>query len=236
MCPKARNGRLARLLVLRAKKPLNEEDNAMQKALVVDDHPFIRASVCLQLRQERLDIIGQADNGVDAVQLAREHTPDLVILDIIMPGLDGLQVMARMRALPQPPKILVLTSQLAECFSLRCMKAGAAGFVSKSDDLCELSKAVLALRSGYSYFPEVSLSSVNRQDIHASEAQRLSGLSDREVIILQHLSRGLSNKAIGETMLLSNKTISTYKSRLLDKLRVGSVIELADVARRNLLI
>jgi two-component system response regulator EvgA len=208
----------------------------MQNALVVDDHPFIRASVCLQLRQERIEIIGQTDNGVDAVQLAREHAPDLVILDIVMPGLDGLQVMSRLRALERPPKILVLTSQLAECFSLRCMRAGAAGFVSKADDLCELSKAVLALRSGYSYFPEVSLGSVHRQDLHASEGQRLASLSDREVIILQHLSRGLGNKAIGEAMLLSNKTVSTYKARLLDKLRVGSVVELADLARRNQLI
>ncbi|WP_194791350.1 response regulator transcription factor [Pseudomonas sp. UFMG81] len=208
----------------------------MQNALVVDDHPFIRASVCLQLRQERIEIIGQTDNGVDAVQLAREHAPDLVILDIVMPGLDGLQVMSRLRALERPPKILVLTSQLAECFSLRCMRAGAAGFVSKADDLCELSKAVLALRSGYSYFPEVSLGTVHRKDLHASEGQRLASLSDREVIILQHLSRGLGNKAIGEAMLLSNKTVSTYKARLLDKLRVGSVVELADLARRNQLI
>ncbi|MEN8638394.1 response regulator transcription factor [Pseudomonas sichuanensis] len=206
------------------------------KALVVDDHPFIRASVCLQLRQDRLDVVGQADNGIDAVRLARERGPDLVVLDITMPGLDGLQVIERIRAQDRPAKILVLTSQLADYFSLRCMKAGAAGFVSKCDDLSELSKAVLALRSGYTYFPDVALSSVHRQDIAASETQRIAGLSDREVIILQQLAKGMSNKAIGEQMLLSNKTISTYKARLLEKLRVTSVVDLADLARRNLLI
>ncbi|MFK3774572.1 response regulator [Pseudomonas sp. NPDC089406] len=208
----------------------------MHKALVVDDHPFIRSSVCLQLRNDRLKVVGQADNGVDAVRLAREQKPDLVILDITIPGLDGLQVLSRLRAMEQPPKVLILTSQLADFFSLRCMKAGAAGFVSKSDDLRELSKAVLALRSGYTYFPDVALSSVCRQDMTTSEGERLARLSDREMIILQHLARGLSNKAIAERMLLSNKTISTYKARLLDKLRVGSVVELADLARRNLLV
>lgn len=76
----------------------------MHKALVVDDHPFIRSSVCLQLRNDRLKVVGQADNGVDAVRLAREQKPDLVILDITIPGLDGLQVLSRLRAMEQPPR------------------------------------------------------------------------------------------------------------------------------------
>ncbi|UBM26525.1 response regulator transcription factor [Pseudomonas sp. p1(2021b)] len=206
------------------------------KVLIVDDHPFIRSSVSIQLRQDRLEVVGQADNGVDAVRLVRECSPDLVVLDLVLPDMDGLQVLVRIREMPRPPKVLVLTSQLADFFSLRCMRAGASGFLSKSDSLQELSKAVLALRSGYSYFPDVSFSSVNHGDMIASEAQRIASLSNREVIILQYLARGMSNKAIGELMLLSNKTISTYKTRLLEKLRVGSVIELADLARRNFLI
>ncbi len=69
----------------------------MYKVVVVDDHPFIRATVCMLLRKERLDVVGQADNGIDAVRLARELAPDLVILDIAMPGLDGLEVIARIK-------------------------------------------------------------------------------------------------------------------------------------------
>ncbi|MBF8743352.1 MULTISPECIES: response regulator transcription factor [Pseudomonas] len=206
------------------------------KVLVVDDHPFIRSSVCMQLCHDGHEVVGQTDNGIDAVRLARECIPDLVLLDIILPGLDGLQVLARTREIQPPPKVLVLTSQTADFFSLRCLKAGASGFLCKSDDLGELSKAVRALRSGYSYFPDVSLSSVKHEDLAFSEPQRLAMLSNREIIILQHLARGLSNKAIGEKMLLSNKTVSTYKGRLLEKLRVGSLIELADLARRNLMI
>jgi two-component system response regulator EvgA len=95
---------------------------------------------------------------------------------------------------------------------------------------------VRAVLSGYSYFPEVALSSVNRRDLQATEAQCIASLTDRELMVLQHLARGYSNKAIGEAMLLSNKTISTYKIRLLEKLRLSSLIDLADFARRNALI
>jgi two-component system response regulator EvgA len=202
----------------------------------VDDHPFIRSTVCTLLRQDRLEVIGQADNGLDAVRLARECVPDIMILDITLPGLDGLEVIARTRTMERPAKVLVLTSQQADYFSLRCMRAGAVGFVSKSDDLDELSKAVMAVLSGFTYFPAVAFSSVNRQDMQATEAQRIASLSDRELMILQQLARGMSNKAIGEAMLLSNKTISTYKTRLIEKLRVKSQVDLADIARRNQLI
>ncbi|MFJ3076149.1 MULTISPECIES: response regulator transcription factor [Pseudomonas] len=205
----------------------------MSKVLVVDDHPFIRASVCMQLRQDQHEVVGQADNGVDAVRLARECSPDIVILDLLIPGLDGLEVISRIKGLERPCKLLVLTSQPAENYSLRCMKAGASGFVSKTDDLVALSKAVVAVLSGYTFFPAVALSTVNRRELEDDEAQSIARLSDRELVILQQLAKGMSNKAIGEAMLLSNKTISTYKARLIEKLKVASLIDLADFARRN---
>ena len=208
----------------------------MYKAMIVDDHPFIRASVRMLLRQEEFDIVAETDNGVDAMRLIREHEPDIAILDISIPRMDGLEIITRVKAANMNIKLLVLTSQVAGYFSLRCMRLGASGFVSKNDDLSELRKAVMAIMSGYTYFPEVSLSSVNRFDCQASEAQRIERLTDRELLILQHLARGMSNKAIGDAMLLSNKTISTYKTRLLEKLRVASQVDLADLARRHALI
>ena len=205
----------------------------MSKVLVVDDHPFIRASVCMQLRQDQHEVVGQADNGIDAVRLARECSPDIVILDLLIPGLDGLEVISRIKGLERPCKLLVLTSQPAESYSLRCMKAGASGFVSKTDDLVALSKAMVVVLSGYTCFPAVALSTVNRRELEDDEAQSIARLSDRELMILQQLAKGMSNKAIGEAMLLSNKTISTYKARLIEKLKVTSLIDLADFARRN---
>lgn len=208
----------------------------MYKAMVVDDHPFIRSTVKMILKQEQFEIVAEADNGSDAVQLIREHVPDLVLLDISMPKLDGLDALRRIAALGLPVRILVLTSLSPVFFSMRCMKAGAAGYVSKGDDLGELVKAISAVMSGYTFFPNLTINSVRRDDVHASEQTLISSLSDRELTILQQLAKGLSNKQIGEDMLLSNKTISTYKSRLIEKLNVSSLIHLADLAKRNHLI
>ncbi|MFJ4068493.1 response regulator [Pseudomonas sp. NPDC089996] len=208
----------------------------MYKAVVVDDHPFIRATVCQLLRQERVTVVGQAGDGIQAMRLVREQLPDLIVLDLSMPGLDGMEVITRVKRLEQGAKTLVLTSHLPEAYSLRCMNAGASGFVSKTNDLGELNKAVRAIRSGFAYFPDVLLSTVNRQEMAQTDAQLLARLSDRELAILQHLARGLSNKLVGEILLLSNKTVSTYKGRLMEKLRVSSLIDMADFARRNHLI
>jgi two-component system response regulator EvgA len=208
----------------------------MHRALVVDDHPFIRAAVKMLLEHEQFELIVEADNGVDAVQLARQHDPELILLDIAMPGLDGLEVISRIRALKMSSKILVLTAQPASFYAMRCMKAGAAGYISKTDDLSELSKAIKALMAGYTFFPNLAGNSVRRCDVDCTETEMIRELSDRELIILQQLARGLSNKEIGDAMLLSNKTVSTYKTRLIEKLNVKSVVYLADFAKRNNLI
>ncbi|MCP1649823.1 response regulator transcription factor [Pseudomonas nitroreducens] len=208
----------------------------MSKVLVVDDHPFIRAGVKLVLSQEGFEVVGEADNGTDAVQMARELLPELIVLDIAIPRLDGLEVIGRLNGPASAIKVLVLTSQSAEYFSHRCMKAGASGFVSKTGDLSELAKAAKALMDGYTYFPNISVSSVRRTDMDASESDRIALLSDRELLILQQLARGYTNKEIGDAMLLSNKTISTYKSRMIEKLNVKTLVDLTDLARRNGLV
>jgi two-component system response regulator EvgA len=208
----------------------------MLKAIVVDDHPFIRSAVKMLLKQQHFDIVAEADNGADAVQMAREHAPDLIILDIAMPKLDGLEVISRIGALGLSTKILVLTSQSPLFYSMRCMKAGAAGYISKTNEMDELVKAIKALMDGYTFFPNLATSSVRRSDVDATDFDLIQSLSDRELTILQQLSNGLSNKEIGDAMLLSNKTISTYKTRLIEKLKVKSVVYLADFAKRNNLI
>lgn len=208
----------------------------MRIALIIDDHPFIRSSVKLLLKQERFSVVAEAKDGVDGVLMAKTHQPDLIVLDISLPGLDGMDVIARIKELGTSSRIVILTSQPAEHFSLRCMKLGAMGYVSKCDDLNELRKAVTAIGTGFTYFPVVAFSSVRNSDALVSETDSIARLTNRELTILQHLARGLSNKAIGELMLLSNKTVSTYKFRLMDKLQMGSLVELAELAKRNFLV
>ena len=185
------------------------------------------------LKQEGFGTIFEAANGADAMQIAREERPDLVILDLAMPKLGGLEVIGRIKALGLPCKILVLTASLAEFFSARCMRAGAMGFVAKTGELDELQKAIKAVMSNYSCFPSLPSSSVRRDDLQATERELVESLSDRELTVLQLLAQGRGNNEIAELMLLSHKTISTYKTRLKEKLRMTSVVHMAKFAQRN---
>lgn len=207
----------------------------MSRILIVDDHPVIRMAMKMLLEAEGHQIVGDTDNGVDAISLGRELKPDLVILDIGIPRLDGLEVISRLMVLALPLKILVLTGQSASLFALRSMQAGAAGFVCKQGGLAELVTAVNAVASGYSYFPSPAMRPV-QQGAYSDDVELLGRLSDREVSVLQYLSQGYSNKQISEQMFISNKTVSTYKARLLLKLNAGSLVDLIEFAKRNTLI
>lgn len=206
----------------------------MNKVLIVDDHPVIRLAVRMLMERHGYDVVAETDNGADAVQLAREFQPDLVILDIGIPKLDGLEVITRLSGILEfEARILVLTSQAPGHFSMRCMHAGAAGYVCKQQDLTELLSAIKAVLSGYSYFPNQALHSVRSNLGNATERQLVERLSGRELAVLQQLAKGRSNKQIADTMFLSNKTVSTYKTRLLMKLNARSLVDLIELAKRN---
>jgi two-component system response regulator EvgA len=208
----------------------------MYRVMIADDHPIIRLAVRVLLESDGHEVVGEAGNGMDAIQMTRDLEPDLLILDVGLPMLDGLEVISRLHGMRQSLKILILTSQPPSFFSHRCMQAGAAGYVYKAEDLGEVSSAVRAIMKGYNYFPNLSFSSVRPVDTQASEADLLARLSDREMSVLQQLAAGRSNKEIGEIFMLSNKTISTHKTNILEKLNVKTVIELAELARRHSLI
>ncbi|CAE6889818.1 MULTISPECIES: response regulator transcription factor [Pseudomonas] len=208
----------------------------MGKVLIVDDHPVVRMAVRMLLEKHGLSVTGETDNGVDAVQMAKELRPDIIILDISIPRLDGFEVISRLKLSGLPIHILVLTSQSANFFSARCMQAGASGFVCKEEKLAELLNAVKAIQAGYTYFPAQFIKSVRGKEVHMDEHERITRLSDRELMVLEQLARGLTNKQIAESMLLSNKTISTYKTRLHEKLNTGNLVELIELAKRNALV
>ncbi|AQW67645.1 response regulator transcription factor [Pseudomonas putida] len=204
----------------------------MNKVLIVDDHPVIRLAVRMLMERHGYDVVAETDNGVAALQLTRQHLPDIVVLDIGIPKLDGLEVIARMASSSPCSKVLVLTSQAPGNFSMRCMQAGAAGYVCKQQELTELLSAIKAVLSGYSYFPNQALHA-SRGRSGGSEAEMVNRLSAREMTVLQQLARGRSNKEIADSMYLSNKTVSTYKSRLLLKLNARSLVDLIELAQRH---
>ncbi|BCV42735.1 response regulator transcription factor [Shewanella algae] len=207
----------------------------MKNVIIVDDHPVVVMAIRIMLEQNGFHVIATTDNGVDALKLIREKEPDAVILDIGIPQLDGLEVISRLSNLSFPPKVLVLTAQPSEYFVTRCIQAGASGFVSKQEDLTEVLGALRAVLSGYSYFPNIT--SIHRlQNNKMAEVDRLAKLSGREMMVLQQLANGLSNKEIADRMLLSNKTISTYKTRLLEKLNARTLVDLIEISKRNQII
>ncbi|VVP65148.1 Virulence factors putative positive transcription regulator BvgA [Pseudomonas fluorescens] len=208
----------------------------MDSVLIVDDHPVIRGAVKIILSQEGFKRIHEADSGNEVLSMIREHNTDLVVLDLNLPSLDGLEVLARIKAGEVRCRVVIFTAQKAEFFQDRCMRAGASAYVDKGKDLEHLQKAVRAVRGGYTYFAQIPSSSVSMSGFQRSEKQMIDLLSDRELTIFQLLARGLSNKVIAETLHLSHKTVSTYKTRLIEKLKVQSSVHLRDLAQRHDLI
>ncbi|MBA5709293.1 DNA-binding response regulator [Pseudomonas fulva] len=205
----------------------------MYSIFIVDDHPVIRLAVRMLLENQNYKIAGESDNGVDAMQMIRETKPDLIILDISIPKLDGLEVLARFQSMEMSQKILVLTAQSPALFAVRCMQSGAAGYVCKQEDLSELLSAVKAVLAGYNYFPSQAMQAHPPVD---TDLQLLSTVNDRELMVLQLFAQGRTNKEIAKGMFLSSKTVSTYKKRLMHKLEASTLVDLIDMAKRNALV
>lgn len=208
----------------------------MGKILIVDDHPIVRLAVRLLLERAGHEVIGEVDNGVEAVIAARDLQPELMLLDLDIPKLGGLEVIARIQTLPAPPRVLVLSSLDPAFFSGRCMRAGAHGFVYKQEDLEELLVGIKSVLYGYSFFPNRLSKSVRDKSQERDESLLLESLSDRELTVLRYLALGYTNKQIADEFLINNKTVSSYKKRLQDKLGESSVIGLSGFAKRNLLV
>ncbi|AZE56841.1 DNA-binding response regulator, LuxR family [Pseudomonas synxantha] len=205
----------------------------MRQALIVDDHPFIREMVKIVLEKTKFEIVAETDNGAEALQLARKYVPHLMVLDLSMPKLDGLEVLNRLRILGLPIKVLVLTAKASDLYADRCMRAGANGFMEKSEDVGLLTKAVTTIMNGKTYMSGTSVGVSQNEGNEDFDGKLVASLSNRELRTLQHLASGMTNKQIAKFMLLSEKTVSTYKTRLMTKLNINSVVYLADFARRN---
>ncbi|WGS54607.1 response regulator transcription factor [Paraburkholderia sp. D15] len=206
----------------------------MSTILVIDDHPAFRMIIKMQLTQLLgIEEIVEADNGQTAVELARQHTPELAILDLDIPRISGLDVIPRLKLAHPPIRLLVLSGHDPATFAPRAMRSGVHGFVGKSQDMREIMRGVEAVLAGYTVFPVTSSGAGIAVPADAGGEQgRIGLLSDKELVILQMLAKGMSNKAIGDALFISNKTVSSHKTRVMHKLGVKSLVELIDLARR----
>jgi two-component system response regulator FimZ (fimbrial Z protein) len=201
----------------------------MKRIVIVDDHPMIRGTVASVLSaDEDLEIVGEAGDGEDGLQLILTQNPDLVLLDLDLPRLDGLSMIRRIRAQNEKIRILVLSAKPEQVMASHIRLAGGNGYVSKAREISELITAVKTVLFGYECFPA--------DTAHVGREGGLSSLSPRELEVLQYLARGVSNKDIASRLFLSDKTISTYKTRLQEKLGLASLAALIEFAALHKLI
>lgn len=206
----------------------------MSTILVIDDHPAFRMVIKMQLMQLLgVEEVIEADNGQTAVEMARQHAPSLAILDLDIPRISGLDVIPRLKLVHPSIRVLVLSGHDPATFAPRAMRCGVHGFVGKSQEMKEIMRGVEAVLAGYTVFPVMATGGmVPAVNVAADEDERVSLLSNKELVILQMLSKGMSNKAIGDALFVSNKTVSSHKTRIMQKLCVKSLVELIDLARR----
>ncbi len=196
----------------------------------------MRAAIRIVLQAEGFKDIHEASNGSEVMSLIREKNPRLVILDLCLPAVGGLDVLARIKSHDPGCRVLVFSSHDPLFYQERCLRAGAMAYVTKTNQLQQLHKAIQAVMVGYTYFSALPEHVSVMTTVQTTEKQMIDQLSDRELSIFEQLGQGKANKAIAEDMHLSHKTISTYKTRLMKKLGVGSAVHLRDFAKRNHLI
>jgi two-component system sensor histidine kinase EvgS/two-component system response regulator EvgA len=205
----------------------------MARILIADEHPMTRYAVRMLLQAEKHTVVGEACNGLEALSLATRLAPDLLIIDIDLSQLTGLDVIARLRARGLSLPILGYSTQDSEHYVGRFLQVGASGFVSKHQDIDRLKEALGVVLRGHSYFPSEMLGSVHRGSLHENDAERVAALSNRELSVLSLLASGYSNQEIARELTISEKSVSTYRARMRSKLNLSSMLDLIDFARRN---
>ena len=205
------------------------------RVLVVDDHAVVREGLRTFLElQDGIEVAGEAADGGEAIEAAERLRPDVVLMDLVMPALDGLAAMRALRERVPGARVIVLTSFADDDKLLPALRAGAAGYLLKNAEPQELARAVRAANAGEALLdPHVAARLV---DALAGEKEPLDRLTPREREVLQLIGRGFSNKRIAQELRLSEKTVKTHVGHVLAKLGVDDRTQAAVFAVRAGLI
>jgi DNA-binding NarL/FixJ family response regulator len=207
------------------------------KVLLVDDDPLVRAGLRMILSSaDDIEIVGEVGDGAGAVEAVTAHRPDVVLMDIRMPELDGIAATERVRALPDPPQIIVLTTFHADDYVLRALRAGASGFLLKDTAPAEIINAVRLVHAGEAMLsPAVTRTLLGLMADGSADARRaiaqakLDLLTEREREVAIAVGAGASNADVASRLYMSEATVKAHVSRLLAKLDAANRVQVAIV-------
>ena len=214
------------------------------RVVLADDHPIYREGVARSLADaDDIEIVGQAEDGDEAARLTEALRPDLVLLDISMPKGGGIAALDRILQMPDPPHVAMLTASEDEADLLQAMRLGALGYILKGVGAVELVGLVRDLAAGQSYVAPGLAGRLlgmmrgvtdGKANLPKAADDPMADLSRREVDILRLVAQGKSNREVGETLDIQEKTVKHYMTSILQKLRVRNRVEAAMLARNHL--
>ncbi len=208
----------------------------VRRVLLVDDHALVRAGIRALLESlPRVEVVGETGDGLEAVQLARELAPDAILLDITLPGLNGLEVAARVARLGAGTRVLMLSMHASPEYAARAFAAGAAGYLNKDSAFDELAAALEVIGAGRRYLcraiDAVQVAELER--LAATGSSGLDRLTPRQRQILQLVAEGLGTRQIAERLFLSVKTVETHRGQIMQRLDIHDVPGLVRFAIRH---
>jgi len=204
------------------------------RVLIVDDHPVVRRGLRVLLEvQDGIEVAGEAGDGAAALALAGELTPDVVLLDLKLPGMDGHAVLAELKAAGHSARVLVLTSVTEPASASLAIRSGAAGVLYKDVDPDALVRAIRSVHDGHLLLAQEAAGSLVRPGNSWGTAGGIDSLTGREREVLAELAKGRSNREIARALTVSEKTVKAHVSAVLAKLGVQDRTQAALLAVRN---
>ncbi|MFF9375287.1 response regulator [Streptomyces griseoluteus] len=204
------------------------------RVLLVDDHQVVRRGLRTFLEvQDDIEVVGEAADGAEGVASAEELRPAVILMDVLMPGTDGIEALRRLRALGNPARVLIVTSFTERRTVVPALRAGAAGYVYKDVDPDALAAAIRSVHAGHILLqPEVADALLTQEEANSSQS-RGSSLTEREREVLGLIADGRSNREIARALVLSEKTVKTHVSNILMKLDLADRTQAALWAVRH---
>jgi two-component system invasion response regulator UvrY len=206
----------------------------MIRVLLVDDHELVRAGIKRLLDDAQgMEVIGEAASGESAIDLVRADTPDVILMDVNMPGIGGLEATRRLMQIDPELKVIVVTVHAGEPFPTRLLEAGASGYLTKDCGQHEIINAINSVFAGQRYIGSNIAQKIALSMMPGANKSPFDSLSQREMQVMLMVTQGQNAQEISDKLCLSPKTVSTYRHRLFEKLGVENDVELTRLAIRH---